>query len=101
EIDRTRAAQALLAAIAERGADAVGYAYRSAADRITVHKQRSGASGVLERISIPPDVRQVLLHVRDYTKGHPQIPADNHPVTHGTVLGRHNGPLLNDNEPLA
>src|SRR5436189_285835 len=45
EIDRTRAAQALLAAIAERGADAVGYAYRSAADRITVHKQRSGPSG--------------------------------------------------------
>jgi len=101
EIDRTRAAQALLAAIAERGADAVGYAYRSAADRITVHKQRSGASGVLERISIPPDVRQVLLHVRDYTKGHPQIAANNHPVSHGTVVGVHNGTILNDDELMA
>ena len=28
-VERTLAAQALLAAIAERGADAVGYAYRS------------------------------------------------------------------------
>jgi len=40
-IDRTLAAQALLAAIAERGADAVGYAYRPEGGVISVHKQRS------------------------------------------------------------
>jgi len=40
EIDRTRAAQALLAGIAERGADAVGYAHRSPEAGIVVHKQR-------------------------------------------------------------
>ena len=58
EVDRTRAAQALLAAIAERGADAVGYAHRSPGGQIEVHKERGGASAVLEHISIPADARQ-------------------------------------------
>jgi glucosamine 6-phosphate synthetase-like amidotransferase/phosphosugar isomerase protein len=100
-VDRTRAAQALLAAIAERGADAVGYAYRSPGSTISVHKQRSGASAVLDRIEIPADARQVLLHVRDYTKGHPKIEANNHPVRHGAVVGIHNGTVLNDDELMA
>ena len=46
---------------------------------MSVHKQRTGASAVLDRIVIPADAHQVLLHVRDYTKGHPQIAANNHP----------------------
>jgi glucosamine 6-phosphate synthetase-like amidotransferase/phosphosugar isomerase protein len=101
DVDRTRAAQALLAAIAERGADAVGYAHRSSGGTISVHKQRTGASAVLERIAIPADARQVLLHVRDYTKGHPRIDANNHPVRHGVVVGVHNGTILNDDELMA
>ena len=100
-VDRTRAAQALLAAIAERGADAVGYAFRSPGSPMSVHKQRTGASAVLDRIVIPADAHQVLLHVRDYTKGHPQIAANNHPVRHGTVAGVHNGTILNDDELMA
>jgi glucosamine 6-phosphate synthetase-like amidotransferase/phosphosugar isomerase protein len=100
-VDRTRAAQALLAAIAERGADAVGYAYRTRDGALSLHKQRSGASAVLERITIPADACQVLLHVRDYTKGHPRIAANNHPVRHGAVVGIHNGTILNDDELLA
>ncbi len=48
DVDRTRAAQALLAAIAERGADAVGYAHRCAAGPVVTHKQRSGASALLD-----------------------------------------------------
>jgi glucosamine 6-phosphate synthetase-like amidotransferase/phosphosugar isomerase protein len=101
-VDRTRAAQALLAAIAERGADAVGYAHRSLeSGDVSVHKQRSGASAVLDRIVIPEDARQVLLHVRDYTKGHPRIAANNHPVRHGAVVGVHNGIILNDDELMA
>jgi glucosamine 6-phosphate synthetase-like amidotransferase/phosphosugar isomerase protein len=101
DVDRTRAAQALLAAIAERGADAVGYAYRTRGDAVSVHKQRSGASAVLERITIPEGACQVLLHVRDYTKGHPRIAANNHPVRHGAVVGVHNGTILNDDELMA
>ncbi len=43
-VDRTLAAQALLAAIAERGADAVGFAYRKPEDAYaTVVKQRTPA----------------------------------------------------------
>jgi glutamine---fructose-6-phosphate transaminase (isomerizing) len=101
-VDRTRAAQALLAAIAERGADAVGYAYRTPATAaVAAHKQRSGASGMLDRLVIPADAHQVLLHVRDYTKGHPRITANNHPVRHGAVAGVHNGTILNDDELMA
>ena len=101
EIDRTLAAQALLAAIAERGADAVGYAYRPPAGAFNVHKQRSGASKLLERISVPAEATQALIHVRDYTKGHPRIAANNHPVRHGGVIGVHNGIILNDEEIFA
>ena len=88
-------------AIAERGADAVGYAHRSPGGPLVVHKQRTGASAVLERITIPADAHQVLLHVRDYTKGHPRIAANNHPVRHGAVVGVHNGTIVNDDELIA
>ena len=101
-IGRTLAAQALLAAIAERGADAVGYAYRAPEDTYaTVVKQRTPASQLLERVSVPDSANQLLVHVRDYTKGHPSIAANNHPVRHGPVVGIHNGIILNDDELLA
>ena len=74
ELDRTLAAQALLAGIAERGADAVGYAYRNGG-HICVHKQRSGASALLDRIE-----------------------ANNHPIRHGSVVGIHNGIIFNDED---
>jgi glucosamine 6-phosphate synthetase-like amidotransferase/phosphosugar isomerase protein len=100
DVDRTLAAQALLAGIAERGADAVGYAYRNGGD-VHVHKQRSGASKLLDRVEIPQHASKVLVHVRDYTKGHPMIEANNHPVRHGSVVGVHNGIILNDEEIFA
>jgi glucosamine 6-phosphate synthetase-like amidotransferase/phosphosugar isomerase protein len=100
DVDRTLAAQSLLAGIAERGADAVGYAYRNGGD-VRVHKQRSGASKLLDRVEIPQHASKVLVHVRDYTKGHPMIAANNHPVRHGTVVGVHNGIILNDEEIFA
>src|SRR5581483_2871305 len=98
-VDRTLAAQALLAAIAERGADAVGYAYRSPGSPYpTVVKQRTPASRLLDRVAVPADAAQALVHVRDYTKGHPSIAANNHPVRHGPVVGIHNGIIVNDDE---
>jgi glutamine---fructose-6-phosphate transaminase (isomerizing) len=99
-VDRTLAAQALLAGIAERGADAVGYAYREDG-AVSVHKQRTGASALLDRVEIPQPAGQVLVHVRDYTKGHPTIAANNHPIRHGSVVGIHNGIILNDEEIFA
>ncbi|MHB8469316.1 MAG: class II glutamine amidotransferase [Gaiellaceae bacterium] len=100
-IDRTLAAQTLLAGIAERGADAVGYAHRIPGDEYPVlTKQRTPASMLLERIAVPQGATELLVHVRDYTKGHPSIPANNHPVRHGPVVGIHNGIILNDDEVL-
>src|SRR5581483_6618121 len=96
-IDRTLAAQALLAGIADRGADAVGVAWRRAgADAVAVRKQQTGASALIDDLVLPPDAAQVLLHVRDYTKGHPTIEANNHPIRHGAVVGVHNGIIEND-----
>jgi glucosamine 6-phosphate synthetase-like amidotransferase/phosphosugar isomerase protein len=100
-VGRTLAAQALLAGIAERGADAVGYAHRSHGSRPIVHKRRAGASALLRELLVPQDASDVLIHVRDYTKGHPTIEANNHPVRHGEVVGVHNGIIVNDEEIFA
>jgi glucosamine 6-phosphate synthetase-like amidotransferase/phosphosugar isomerase protein len=100
-VDRTLAAQALLAGIADRGADAVGYAYRAPGETYsTVVKQRTPASELLARLEVPEHAGQALIHVRDYTKGHPSISANNHPVRHGPVVGIHNGIIVNDDEIL-
>src|SRR5687768_1782492 len=100
-VSRTLAAQALLAAIAERGADAAGYAHRGPELPLTVHKQRTGASALLDQLCVPDRATQALVHVRDYTKGHPSITANNHPVRHGAVVGIHNGIIANDDEIFA
>jgi glucosamine 6-phosphate synthetase-like amidotransferase/phosphosugar isomerase protein len=99
-IDRTLAAQALLAGIAERGEDAVGYAHRAGGAVVAVHKQQTGASGLLEDVVVPADATQLLVHVRDYTKGHPSLDVNNHPIRHGSVIGIHNGIVANDEEIL-
>ena len=100
-VDRTLAAQALLAGIAERGADAVGYAHRSEDGPTRVTKLRGGASALLDELAVPAGTSQALIHVRDFTKGHPDIEANNHPITHGSVVGIHNGIVSNDDELLA
>ena len=71
-VDRTLAAQALLAGIAERGADAVGYAHRGAAAQVARARSCAAARARCSTSShVPPDATQALIHVRDYTKGHP------------------------------
>jgi glutamine phosphoribosylpyrophosphate amidotransferase len=97
-VDRTLAAQALLAGIAERGADAVGYAHRGADGHVQVHKQRTGATALLDRLELPDDASEALVHVREFTKGHPTLLANNHPIRHGAIVGIHNGRIANDEE---
>lgn len=99
-LDRTLAAQALLAAIAERGTDAVGYAYPANGGPVVV-KQQTPASKLLKRVSVPEAANELLVHVRDFTKGHPSVNANNHPIRHGPVVGVHNGRIENDDELLA
>jgi glucosamine 6-phosphate synthetase-like amidotransferase/phosphosugar isomerase protein len=100
-VDRTLAAQALLAGIAERGADAVGYAWRGRDAPVVVHKERTGASSLLDRMTVPRAATEVLLHVRAYTKGHPAVASNNHPIRHRAVVGIHNGTIENDDAVLA
>jgi glucosamine 6-phosphate synthetase-like amidotransferase/phosphosugar isomerase protein len=99
-VNRTLAAQALLAGIAERGADAVGYAYRTETS-LTLHKQQTGPSALFDSIAVPDSAAEALVHVRDYTKGHPTILANNHPIRHGRVVGIHNGIIANDDDLFA
>jgi glutamine---fructose-6-phosphate transaminase (isomerizing) len=91
----------LLAAISERGSDASGYCFRGPGIELTVRKQRSGASRLLDSVQVPHAARQALVHVRDYTKGHPSLEANNHPIRHGSVVGIHNGIIRNDEEIFA
>jgi len=100
-VDRTLAAQALLAGISERGADAVGYAQRSSDGPVSVTKLRGGASALLDELEVPAQTAQALIHVRDFTKGHPEISANNHPIRHGHVVGIHNGIIENDDDLFA
>jgi len=100
-VERTLAAQALLAGIAERGADAVGYAHRGADGQVNTTKLRGGASALLDELDVPSSTTQALLHVRDFTKGHPEIEANNHPIRHGSVVGVHNGVISNDDDLLS
>jgi glucosamine 6-phosphate synthetase-like amidotransferase/phosphosugar isomerase protein len=100
-VPRSLAAQALLAGIAERGDDAVGYAYRRDAEVVAVHKRQTGASGLIDDLIVPDDATQLLVHVRDFTKGHPSLDVNNHPIRHGSVVGIHNGVIANDEEILA
>lgn len=96
----TLAARALLAGIAERGADAVGYAHRTPATPIQVTKLRGGASALFEDLTLPASSSSALVHVRDFTKGHPEISANNHPIRHASVVGIHNGVIENDDHVL-
>jgi glucosamine 6-phosphate synthetase-like amidotransferase/phosphosugar isomerase protein len=100
-VERTLAAQALLAGIAERGADAVGYAYGEGDGRVSVTKLRGGASALLDELELPATATRALLHTRDFTKGRPEVGANNHPIRHGAVVGVHNGVISNDDELLA
>ena len=101
-VERTLAAQALLAAIAERGADAVGYAHRApgSAEADGREAAHAGVAAARPRLGARRAANQLLIHVRDYTKGHPSIAANNHPVRHGPVVGIHNGIIVNDDELL-
>lgn len=100
-VDRTLAAQALLAGIADRGSDAAGYAYATRGGSVRVFKRRAGASALIESIGVPADAAAALLHVRDFTKGHPSLDANNHPIRHAGVVGIHNGIISNDDELFA
>lgn len=96
KINATQATRVLLASVAERGADAAGCVYRDNQGSLVVAKQPGGASRFLEVVTVPGSTRDLVLHVRDFTKGRPSLMANNHPIRHGAVVGVHNGKITND-----
>ena len=102
-VERTLAAQALLAGIAERGADAVGYAYGAASTgRSSVTKLRGGASALLDELALPaPRARRRSSTSATSRRATPRSTANNHPIRHGAVVGIHNGVIENDDALLA
>ena len=100
-IDASDATRVLLASVAERGADAAGCVYEDPDAGLIVNKQPGGASRFLEVVHVPQVVRQLVLHVRDFTKGRPSLMANNHPIRHGSVVGVHNGKISNDDAVFA
>lgn len=101
DLDPQAAARVLIASVAERGADAAGAAWMNADGSINVHKQPGGASKLLDELTIPSQLDTLLMHVRDHTKGRPSLPANNHPIRHGRVVGVHNGRIENDEAVFA
>jgi glucosamine 6-phosphate synthetase-like amidotransferase/phosphosugar isomerase protein len=96
----TVVARLLLAALAERGADAAGFA-ASNGQRVVWDKHSGDVSGFLPSVNVPSDTKLAMVHVRDYTKGLPGLAANNHPVRHGSVMCVHNGSIANDDELFA
>ena len=99
-VDRTLAAQALLAGIAERGADAVGYAHRGIRARRHDPQAAIGRNGTSCRRRAPSERRSARSRSRLH-KGPSQDLANNHPIRHGSVVGVHNGIIVNDEEIFA
>ena len=97
-VERTLAAQALLAAIAERGADAVGYAYRAPGGPSRSTSSAPGASALLDGSSSRRARPRCSSTSATTPRAIPRIEANNHPIRHGAVVGVHNGIIFNDDE---
>jgi glucosamine 6-phosphate synthetase-like amidotransferase/phosphosugar isomerase protein len=93
----------LIAGLAERGEDACGYAWRTADGEVGIVKEALAPSRFLREVQVelPADAREVLVHVRDHTKGRPSHVGNNHPLRHGRIVGVHNGIIQNDDELFA
>lgn len=100
EIDASAAVRVLLAGLAERGEDACGYGWRDEDGAIHVVKRNVPPLRFLSEVpvTVPRTAREVLVHVRDHTKGRPSIEGNNHPIRHGSIVGVHNGIIQNDDE---
>lgn len=100
DIDCSMLVRLLLAGLAERGEDACGYGWREASGTIRIVKRNMTPLQFLSDvpIDIPASATDVLVHVRDHTKGRPTVDGNNHPIRHGAIVGVHNGVIQNDEE---
>lgn len=97
-ISARTAAEALLTGIATRGRHATGAAwYRPATDDVALTKVPAPVARFIPaRLHLLPEATPaMLLHTRYATHGPVTTRGNNHPVTHGHILGTHNGVLRN------
>lgn len=90
-------------AIVHRGPHAYGWMFAMPSGEVYVQKYagRSDTDQALmnmEAFSIS-DARWIVGHVRFATKGSPKYLGNNHPISHGDIVGVHNG-TLHDWEPI-
>lgn len=85
----------LFAALAERGADAAGFA-ASDGHSVICDKHEGEVAEFMPHVVVPAGRNLAMMHVRDHTKGTPGLEANNHPVQHGSILCVHNGRIAND-----
>lgn len=91
---------ALFLGIEPRGHDAAGF-IAAKGSTITLDKDNKTASAFIKtrkRAWLKDGTRQVLLHTRLFTQGHPSDHQNNHPVMYGTTFVTHNGHIGNDDD---
>ncbi len=93
---RTLLVQMLLASVAERGEDACGYAWQKDSGEVEVQRGYKNTALFLPEVNVNQNVRDAIVHVRDYTKGHPGSIINNHPLVYQQIVGVHNGIIQND-----
>jgi glucosamine 6-phosphate synthetase-like amidotransferase/phosphosugar isomerase protein len=100
DADASMLVRLLIAGLAERGEDACGYGWRDRNGSIRIVKRSMTPLQFLSEVSVevPPTAVDVIVHVRDHTKGRPSIDGNNHPIRHGAIVGVHNGVIQNDEE---
>ena len=97
-LDTSLIAQLLMAGVAERGADASGYAWIDDGGLAHTFKQPVPARELLEHASLLSKARALIVHVRRADAGSASIAANNHPIRYGQVCGAHVGLIRNAEE---
>lgn len=91
----TEFASLMFPAIVHRGPHAFGWMSFNPETGITVvkHKGKVTTKGNLKKIILDDNASWFVGHVRYATNGAPEHMPNNHPLTHGSVVGVHNGVL--------
>ena len=87
--------------IESRGRHATGFGWFEAGDKGQAYysKQKGSARQVAHTLALPKRGISVLTaHTRHFTKGHPSVYENNHPVVCDNIVATHNGRVDNDDE---
>lgn len=97
-------AQLMFPAIVHRGPHAYGFMYYTGDDELVHVEKWAGRADTDEAFEnallIPTNAKWVVGHVRYFTHGDPSNNLNNHPISHGRIVGVHNGIIRNYREVL-